>query len=110
MGVDGAAQIVRDPLTHVGSEVFFGVGAQRIRNGNDQDGDAGEDENIARRRTCGGADEMVQPTVMVLALQQVVENDLQGPGFEQAGDAFPCDGEQSKPQLATVRPQQFENA
>jgi hypothetical protein len=47
--------------------------------------------------------------MLVLALQEVVEDDFQRPGLEQSCDALSSDSEQTQPQLATVRPQQFKD-
>ena len=47
MGVNRPPQIVGDPLADVGGEVLFGVGAQRVSNGDEEDGDAGEDEDVS---------------------------------------------------------------
>ena len=52
---------------------------------------------------------MVQPTVLILALKQVIENDLERPRFEESSDAFAGNCEQTKPQLSPMWAQQLDN-
>ena len=47
--------------------------------------------------------------MLVLALKQVVEDDLQRPWLKQAGDAFAGNREKPEPELAAVGPKQFKD-
>jgi hypothetical protein len=98
-----------DPLANIGSEVFFSIRAERVCHGNHEHGDACEDENIDRRRSGDAGDEMVKPTVLILALKKVVENDLEWPGLKKSRDAFACNSEQTKPQFSPVWAQQLDD-
>ena len=65
---------------------------------------------LARRRTCSRDDDFMKPAVLILALEQVVQHDLERPRFQEAGDAFAGDREQAEPQLAAVWAQHFKDA
>jgi hypothetical protein len=67
--VNQAAQIVCHPLAYVRGEKLLCVSADGVRDRNCEYGDAREDENVARCGSGCGYDEVVQPSVLVLALK-----------------------------------------
>jgi hypothetical protein len=109
VSVDGAAQIVCDPLANVGRQILFSVRAESVRHRDDENGEAREDKDIAGSRAGSCEDEPMEPAVLILALEEVVEHDFERPGLKQAGDAFAGDRQQAQPQLSIVRPQQFKD-
>jgi hypothetical protein len=82
---------------------------RRISDRDDEHRDAGEDDYISRGRAGCSEDEPMKPSMLILALKKIVEDDFQRSGFQQAGNAFACNCQQPEPQLATVGPQQFED-
>jgi len=110
VGINRPPQIVCNPLPHVGCKVLLCVSAHRVSYGYDKDGDAGEDENVARRGSGGRHDEFMNPAMLILALEKVVQNDLERPRLKEAGYAFASDSEKAEPKLAPVGTQNIQDA
>jgi hypothetical protein len=97
-------------LPDIGGQVFFCVRTHRVSHGYDKDGDTGEDENVARRGSGGRDDEPMNPAMLIFALEQVVQNNLERPRLKEAGDAFAGNGEKAEPKLAPVGTQNIQDA
>ena len=90
MGVERAPEVVHHPLADARSEIFLRVGADCTHYRDRQRGDGGEFQYRQPVRADERHNLVVDPTVRVglAGLQNIVEDNLYGPGLQQVGGAF----------------------
>ena len=98
-------EIVRDPLADAGRQIFFDVGADAADDRDEHD--HGERELQERRLAAaeGADDGRVEQSGQAFTLQDVVDDDFQGPRLEHVGQRLAYDCEQRDQQSLPVRPQ-----
>jgi len=104
--VDRAAQIVGDPLPDAGGQVLFGIGRNRVENGDQQNGDAGE---LHGREFVGAEDVLDEERNARFAgasFEYFIEDDLQRPRLKQVGNGFAQDGEEPEDERDRMRLEQ----
>src|SRR5215470_4113580 len=99
------------PLTDTCGEILLRVRAQRTHNGYGQRSHGCQPQNGQRVVADSGSDQLVQPSVSAqpAGLENVVEDNLQGPGLKQAGGPFANDRQQSGYEGFTMRTQEIDD-
>ena len=107
--VQRPAQVVRHPLADAGRQVFLEVGADGADNRNDRDrGDGEVHDRVGVLAEQPGHDS-AEHRRKLLRLQNVVDDDLDGPRLENVRERFAQHGHQRDGQRLPVRPNQVDD-
>ena len=98
-------EIVGDPLADAGRQVLLDISADAADDGDEQHRRQRELEHRRRVRAEGAEDRGVEQSGQPLTLQDVVDNDGDGPGFQHVSERFADDGDKRDHERLPVRPQ-----
>lgn len=109
MRIQPQPEIVHHPLTHTGGQIFFRVRTQRTHYGDGQSAKRGDLQNGEAVAASQRRNHASQPSTRMFGFQDVVDNQLQGPGLQQVRGAFADRRQQGDGQRLGVGLQQIRN-
>src|ERR1700746_2585295 len=100
---------MRHPLSNASGEVLLGVGGDCVENSNADNGNTGELENAERIVPGNFMNKTVQPAIGGLTFENIIEDDLQWPGFGEVGCRLADNSQEAKNKSAGMRFQERAN-
>src|SRR5205807_8504045 len=96
VSIEGAPQVVGHPLAYTGGEILFGIGRNRIKNGDGKHGDTGELDRgklIGPQKTVNQAGEVKFSSV---GTKNFVQHNLERPRLQKIAYGLSQHGQQPK--------------